>query len=78
MCGVEVWDYPPKALYEMINAKFEHDWSQTSTLLAMVHNRTIFGKGKTKSASDFMPGQSGKGNKGRVKLTPENIVEMLM
>ncbi len=76
ICGVNVWDYPLKALIAISNAKFEFEWGQTSELLAMIHNRTIWGKGKPKSADEFMPGKKGK-NKSRVKLTPDNIAGAL-
>ena len=74
MCGVEVWDYPVTALYDMMNAKFDHDWQQTASLMALVHNRTNWGKGKPKSAVDFMPKSTGK-KSNRVRVTPQNIME---
>ncbi len=57
-----------------MNARRRHDWMQTAALLAMIWNRTIWGKGKTKSPSDFY---NPDGKKSGTPLRSDNVVELL-
>ena len=66
-------DIPLCDLVEIVKVKVEYDWTHTAALLAMVYNRTIWGKGKRKSPDDFMP--TGKKKSGRTRLTPSNLEE---
>lgn len=58
----------------MAIVRIDYDWTHTANMLAMIYNRTRFGKNQpAKKVASFMPKTGGKGEE-KTKLSADNIV----
>lgn len=72
-----VADPGPRTFGELIalaDGRRKHDWAQTATVLAMLHNTRAFGRGLAKQPADYDPtGALGAGKRNELKVNRSTL-----